>query len=122
MRHSHRMAHLETHFRNSYSFALGGGSSRATTLSLNPVRLCDPSQNGLFADCPHRHSPIVVRPASPNTAPCGSTISKSPSTRIDPLFAIVIFVVAIAILLGRFAKPTTYGTRTFSSLISILRH
>src|SRR5580700_1454608 len=85
---------LENRFR-TYSFGLGGGNSRATTVSVNPTRPCDPSQNGLFADCPQRHSPIAARPAKPNALPCGSTISKSPSTRIEPLLPTVIFVAAI---------------------------
>src|SRR5947207_1451651 len=42
------------------SFGLGGGSSRATTGSQKPVRLWLPSQNGLLADWPQRHSEITV--------------------------------------------------------------
>jgi len=59
---------------------------------MNPVRLWLPSQNGLLADCPQRHSLIAVRPASPKAVPAGSRISKSPSIRIGPLFMHVIFV------------------------------
>lgn len=92
-----RIGTLENRFRTQ-SLGFGGGSSRATTVSLNPLALCEPSQNGLFADCPHRHSPITVRPASPNALPWGSTISKSPSTRIDPLLPTVIFVAAMSTL------------------------
>ena len=33
-----------------YSFGFGGGSSRAATGSLKPVRAWDPSQNGLLAE------------------------------------------------------------------------
>lgn len=83
----------------AYNFGFGGGNSRATAVSVNPAALCDPSQNGLFAECPHRHRPIAVRPAKPNAFPWGSTISKSPSTRIGPLLPIVILVVGISILM-----------------------
>ena len=55
----------------SYSFGLGGGSSRAATGSLNPVRAWEPSQNGLLADWPHRQSEITVRPARPNVSAGG---------------------------------------------------
>ena len=75
-----------------YSFGLGGGNSRAVTGSLNPVRAWAPSQKGLLADCPQRHSEITVRPASPKAAPVGSQISNSPSIRIGPLFKTVILV------------------------------
>src|SRR5258705_12950169 len=66
------------------SLGLGGASSRATTVSANPQVLWLPSQNGLLEDCPQRQRPMVVRPASPNGWPFGSTISKSPSMRSDP--------------------------------------
>src|SRR5262252_3417874 len=69
---------------HDYSFGTGGGSSRATTLSENPTRLWLPSQKGLFADWPQRHSEMMVRPASPNGAPVGSRISNSPSIRMEP--------------------------------------
>ena len=69
----------------SYSLGLGGGRSRAATGSLNPVRACAPSQNGLLADCPQRQSEITLRPARPKAAPVGSRISKSPSMRMGPL-------------------------------------
>src|ERR1700738_2462905 len=69
-----------------------GGSARATTVSLNPVALCEPSQNGLFFDCPHRHRPITDRPARSKALPCGSKISKSPSMRIEPFLLKVSFV------------------------------
>src|ERR1017187_3318915 len=64
----------------------GAGRSRATTWSENPHRLWLPSQNGLLAECPQRHSEITVRPASPNALPDGSRISKSPSIRMGPLW------------------------------------
>src|ERR1700737_4446964 len=68
------------------------GGARATTVSLNPVALCEPSQNGLFFDCPHRHRLITDRPARSKALPCGSKISKSPSMRIEPLLLTVTFV------------------------------
>jgi hypothetical protein len=64
-------------------------------VSEKPEVLCDPSQKGLFEEWPQRQSETVVRPASPKGAPCGSTISKSPSTRIEPLLLMVILVAAI---------------------------
>lgn len=68
-----------------HSLGFGGGNSRATTVSANDMRLCDPSQNGLLAEWPQRQSEITVRPARPKAAPAGSTISNSPSMRIGPL-------------------------------------
>src|ERR1035438_2771927 len=69
----------------NYSLGLGGGSSRAATSWVKPVRAWEPSQKGLLADCPQRQSEITVRPASPKAAPVGSRISKSPSMRMGPL-------------------------------------
>src|ERR1035441_2190311 len=69
----------------SYSLGLGGGSSRAVTSWVKPVRAWEPSQKGLLADWPQRQSEITVRPASPKAAPEGSRISKSPSIRMGPL-------------------------------------
>src|ERR1019366_3497456 len=69
----------------NYSLGLGGGSSRAATASLKPVRAWAPSQKGLLADWPQRQSEITVRPASPKAAPVGSRIWKSPSIRMGPL-------------------------------------
>src|SRR5271168_2178441 len=77
------------------TFGLGGGRSRAETTSLKPEELCEPSQKGLFAEWPHRQRPMAVRPAKPKGLPWGSTISKSPSTRMEPLLFTVIFVVGI---------------------------
>ena len=37
-------------FGTPYNFGLGGGSSRAVTGSVKPVRAWAPSQNGLLAD------------------------------------------------------------------------
>lgn len=73
-----------------------GGNSLATTTLSNAHCLWLPSQNGLFADRPHRHSATWVRPPSPKARPCESTISKSPSILIEPLSRIVIFVAAIS--------------------------
>src|SRR5262245_52316432 len=67
----------------------GGGRSRATMSDSNPHVLCVESQNGLVFDWPQRHSVTRVRPASPKTRPSWSTISKSPSTRSEPLFMTV---------------------------------
>src|SRR5271165_2190069 len=76
------------------SFGAGGGSSRAVTVSVKFSRLCAPSQNGLFIECPQRHRLTIFRPPSPKALPSGSTISKSPSTRREPLFKTVSFVAA----------------------------
>ena len=82
----------------SQTFGFGGGRSRAWTGSVKPTRLCEPSQKGLLVEFPQRQRPIAVRPARPKGAPVGSTISKSPSTRIEPLLLIVIFVAAMVCL------------------------
>src|SRR5580700_5711932 len=95
MRQSHWVQFRLHRFFAGYSVGFGGGSSRATTGSLKPELLWEPSQNGLLAECPQRHSPMAVGPASPKDWPAGSTISKSPSTRIDPLLLIVILAAAI---------------------------
>src|SRR6266446_4588603 len=79
----------------SYTFGLGGGSSRAATVSAKPQVLWEPSQNGLLAECPQRQRVKVVRPARPNGRPSGSTSSKSPSMRSEPLWFTVILVAAI---------------------------
>src|SRR5215469_16888354 len=85
----------------------GAGRSRATTWSVKPLVLCEPSQNGLLAEWPQRHRLMAVRPASPNGWPCGSTISKSPSILMGPLLLMVILVAAIWLLalLRRVALP-----------------
>src|SRR5262245_1062690 len=69
---------------------LGAGGSiwNATTVDWKPQVLCVESQNGFLLDWPQRQSEIFVRPASPNALPSWSTISKSPSTRIEPLLMI----------------------------------
>jgi hypothetical protein len=66
-----------------------------------------PSQKGLLAECPHRHSEIAVRPAKPKTWPDGSEIWNSPSMRSGPLFRGVILV-AIGWMVARrlsFLRP-----------------
>src|SRR5579862_2315171 len=83
-----------------YTFGAGGGRSRAAQAEANPTRRCEPSQNGLFSECPQRHSPRAVRPPKPNGFPSASQISNSPSTRIEPLLLIVI-------LAGILFKPNT---------------
>src|SRR6266436_4552936 len=80
---------------SSYTFGLGGGSSRAATVSAKPQALWEPSQKGLLAECPQRQRLTVVRPARPNGRPSGSTSSKSPSMRSEPLWFTVILVAAI---------------------------
>src|SRR6266478_885213 len=80
---------------SSYTFGLGGGSSRAATVSAKPQVLWEPSQKGLLAECPQRQRLTVVRPARPNGRPSGSTSSKSPSMRSEPLWFTVILVAAI---------------------------
>src|SRR5271157_2731771 len=64
-------------------------------MSLKPQALWELSQNGLLADWPHRQRPMAVRPARPKAWPAGSTISKSPSTRIDPLLLMITLAAAI---------------------------
>lgn len=71
-----------------------GGRSNATA-SCSKCPLWDPSQKGLLADRPHRHKETRVRPCNPYTLPFMSTISKSPSTFVEPLLLIVIFVLLI---------------------------
>ncbi len=83
---------VRAHFPNRpYTLGLGGGSSRATTVSEKASRWWAPSQNGLLAEWPQRHKEIAVLPARPKEAPLGSRISNSPSIRIGPLFWGVIF-------------------------------
>src|SRR6185369_17652366 len=84
---------LEPHLPQIFGF--GVGSSRATTVSVKPLVLCEPSQKGLFAECPQRQRPIAVLPARPKVWPCGSTISKSPSILIEPLLFTVTLVAGI---------------------------
>lgn len=71
-----------------------GGRSNATA-SCSKCPLWDPSQKGLLPDRPHRHKEIMVRPCNPYTLPFISTISKSPSTFVEPLLLMVIFVLLI---------------------------
>ena len=71
-----------------------GGNANATASCWKPAVLCEPSQNGLFFDCPHLHRPITSLPARSYVPPVRSIISKSPSTFIEPLLLIVILVAA----------------------------
>src|SRR5262249_51233658 len=72
-----------------------GSRSNATTVDWKPQVLCALSQNGFRADCPQRQSEIRTRPARPNGLPSGSTTSKSPSTRREPLVMTVILAPAM---------------------------
>src|ERR1700720_808978 len=76
-------------------YFVGGGRSRACCWSWKPAALCDPSQKGLFAECPQRHRANAVRPARPYARPSISTSSHSPSMRNGPSFRTMIFVEAI---------------------------
>lgn len=78
-------------FRKKRHGVLRGGRSNAFT-SCSNFSLCEPSQNGLLAEPPQRHSDTMVRPWSPKIFPCISTISKSPSTFSGPLLLTLIFV------------------------------
>src|ERR1700676_516841 len=93
----------------NYSLGLGGANSRATTVSAKPQTLCEPSQKGLFADWPQRQRLKVVRPASPKGRPSGSTNSKSPSMRMEPLWFTVILVAANFCLLRISSHHTASG-------------
>jgi hypothetical protein len=70
--------------------------------------LWEPSQNGLFSECPQRHKPIAVRPPKLNSFPSASWSVKSPSTRIDPLLKIVTFAGILPMLADR-VKPYNEG-------------
>src|SRR6478672_1201272 len=71
-----------------------GGRAKATALC-SKCPLCDPSQKGLLLERPHLQRETTVRPPRSYTLPSLSTISKSPSMRVDPLLLITSFVVAI---------------------------
>jgi hypothetical protein len=77
---------------SSYGFGAGGGNSLASTTDWNPFLAWEPSQNGLFPECPQRHREIAVRPARPNSFPCPSLIVKLPEMRRGPLGDTVISV------------------------------
>ena len=59
----------------------GGGASRSRRT--RSVRLCEPSQNGLIADRPHRHRATVCRPGS-ISVPSTSSSRTSPRTISGP--------------------------------------
>jgi hypothetical protein len=73
-----------------------GGKSKAVAL-WSKLPLCDPSQNGLFFECPHLQRDTDVLPPKPYTFPDWSTISMSPSICTEPLFLTVILVFDISI-------------------------
>lgn len=75
----------------AYILGFGAGSSLAGHTDSNPDVRCEPSQKGLFWDCPQRHNPMVVRPARSNGFPSASCIENSPSILIEPLLLIIIF-------------------------------
>ena len=68
-----------------------GGKAKATA-SCSKWPLWLPSQKGLFCDKPQRQMETISLPCRLYTPPFLSTISKSPSTFIDPLLFTVIFV------------------------------
>lgn len=74
-----------------YCLGACGGRSRAAHTDSKFILRCEPSQKGLFAEWPQRHSPMEVRPPRPKGLPSASQISKSPSTRMEPFGLIVIF-------------------------------
>jgi hypothetical protein len=51
---------------------------------LNPCRLCEPSQKGLFSEWPHRHNQ-TCSPSKAKVAPAGVTILTGPFMRYGPL-------------------------------------
>ena len=71
-----------------------GGNANATA-SCSKWPLCEASQKGLFFDKPQRQIDTTVLPPRSYWLPFLSTISKSPSTRSEPLLLTVIFVAAI---------------------------
>ncbi len=63
--------------------AAGGVGASSET---KPQLLCDPSQNGRFADCPHRHSATAgLFVGISNSAPRESINLKGPSITSGPL-------------------------------------
>ena len=71
-----------------------GGRSRAAIGLTKLMRLWVPSQKGAFADWPQRQRVTAVRPPRPKVLPVWSTISKSPSMRMEPLLKTVTLVLA----------------------------
>ena len=95
------LAELPTLWKGDYAFGAGGGNSNAIQ-SWSKFPLCAPSQNGLFFDNPHLHKEITVLPFKLNGFPWASVISKSPSTRIEPLEFTLILVDIFSIWFLRF--------------------
>ena len=91
--------------RTYAGFGAGGGRSRAGHTDWKFALRCDPSQKGLFSEWPQRHRPMAVRRPRPNDLPSASAISKSPSTRMEPLGLIVIFAGILSILADDSAMP-----------------
>ena len=90
-------------------FGAGGSRSKATTLESNPRGPCEPSQKGLFCGLAAAAQAHVLAPARPKARPSESTISKSPSTRREPLFFTVMRVAAI--LASRSGRSPPRGPR-----------
>src|SRR3954452_15404724 len=74
---------------NHYSLGFGGSRFLALHKDEKPLRLCEPSQKGLFSAMPQRHKEITVRPARPYGLPSASWMTNSPSSRMGPLLKIV---------------------------------
>lgn len=102
---------------------LRGGRSKAFA-SCSKFPLWEESQKGLLLERPHRQSVTAVLPCRPYTFPSLSVISKSPSTRKEPLLFTVIFVDAIVVffrltkivfqVVYKRKKPGIFGIRASS--------
>ena len=70
-----------------------GSSAYAVQTELNPLVLCELSQNGFLRLAPHRQREITVLPPRSYLSPDRSNMSNSPSMRREPLSFTVIFAV-----------------------------